>query len=377
MLLPAAVLAGPTVLVRDGQLAGGATDAGLVLLEEGEARWTCLETLPAEGTFWWLDADGVVAGTELGVVRTADGGCSWESAWGPLASLGATGLAATDDALLVAADGLWRSTDGGASWQELVTSPPEPIPASVVADTQAERLRLVGVDAGGVRWVLGSDDGGDSWLTGMPMDAWADAQLLLMRPDGEAVYLAATSTIGDPFLLALDVDLTSSTQVLDLPGAPVVGAAMVGDDLLYVVVGLGLFRRPPGGDPTPVPGGPTGCLVEADGRLWGCGEGDALVRVSEDGAAWASELAWEAVVPRDCPPGTPGSELCPEAWAALQGDDDDSAGPEPQDDDDSGDGDQPADCNCTSAPGGGLGLVWVWVLAAAISRGSRPRRRCG
>lgn len=367
----------PFPLVLDGELVGGAVESGLVLLEDGEALWTCEETLPGEPAFWRVEGDGILVGTDAGVLRSVDGGCSWQPAWGPLASLGATDLASLDAVLLVTADGLWRSADDGDSWQEVPMQPAGLVPTSAVADGPGDTLRLVGVDAEGLPHLVASDDGGQGWLAPLPLEGWIDAELLLLRPDGEALYLAATSGIGDPFLLALDADLTSSTQVLDLPAAPVVGAVMQGDDLLYVVRGEGLFRRAQGGAPTAVAGGPTGCIERLDGLLWGCGQGESLFQVSEQGELWSAALDWQDVAPRDCPDGTPGRELCPAAWEALQGDDDDSAGPVGDDDDSGGVGEPAPDCGCSSAGGGGPELVLVLFVAAALSRGSRPRRRCG
>ena len=392
LLCPAQALpgqAGP--LVRQGELLGGATDSGLVLLVDDVPVWSCAEALGLDATFWHLGEDGVlVAGTAEGVRRSEDGGCSWSPAWGALGELAIGGLAAVGDVdgqLLVSAEGtgLWRSLDGGAQWEELAPLPGGFAPGPLVVDSAGERPRVSATDADGLPHVLASDDGGDSWLEPYELSGWAEARLVLLRPDGQGLYLAAISGLGDDFLVALDPDLTSGPHALAMPPGPVVGAAMVGDDLLYVARGEGLYRRAPGGDPEPIPGGPTQCLAALDGRVWGCSDGAAYLAVSDDGELWTPLVSWQDVVPRDCPAGTSGAELCPEVWEALQGDDDDSAEvQEPQDDDDSGDpsGDEgeAADCSCAAARGpasGGLLLVLTWGAVAAASRGSRLRRRSG
>ena len=389
-LLPptAAPAAEPAILVRDGELRGGVTDIGLLLVEGDVPTWTCREALGAEATFWFLADDGaLVAGTAEGVRRSQDGGCSWSDGWGVLGGIGVGGLAATDTAgghLLVSGHGLglWRSLDGGATWEELDLPGDGFRPGPLVTDDAGERIVVGASDPDGVPHVLASDDGGVSWSEPFELTGWAQAIPLLLRPDGDGLYLAAVSGIGDDFVVALDVDLTSSPHALTMPPAPAVGAAMVGNDLLYVAQGEGLFRRPPGGEPALVPGGPTACLAGLDGRLWGCGEGDDLLTVSDDGYSWAAQVGWSDVVPRGCLEGTAGAQLCPEIWATLQGDDDDSASTEePLDDDDSGGSGPVAPTGCECRAAAAPVAEWLALLlvgsALIVSRGSRPRRRRG
>jgi len=63
-------------LFEDGVFLGVGADYGLVLLEDAPV-WVAEESLPAAPTHWLSVKGGVLAGTNIGLYRTEDAGCSW------------------------------------------------------------------------------------------------------------------------------------------------------------------------------------------------------------------------------------------------------------------------------------------------------------
>ncbi|HXG17181.1 MAG TPA: hypothetical protein VNK50_13095 [Calidithermus sp.] len=133
---------------------------------------------PLSGTEPWgyalefavaLSADLIIAAPELGdrIWRSTDGGQSWQAvpvpgmtAPGQLASLGG------QSALLFGGSKLWRTSDGGQSWSLISTVPDLTSAVTRLLISLDGANRMVGlathVSQAVLRWAL-SEDGGQSW----------------------------------------------------------------------------------------------------------------------------------------------------------------------------------------------------------------------
>jgi hypothetical protein len=337
-LLAAALTAAPAttpaaeVLLGGDGLVGGALDAGLVLIEGDAGAWTCHEAIGEQPTGWHLRADGrILAASDAGLLATDDGGCSWQLAQGPpwIAGLAVDPEAPTHLFLSTADGAVHRSWDDGSSWEEI---------GALETGLQGGPLRVApgGLDL----FVVGraeagpelavSRDGGVTWSSPLALDGWSDARPLLFDAELGIVFLAATSSIGDDWLAAADVDLTSQAQGLAVLDGPAVGAVAITDGVLFVERGRGPSRWTSGEGRVAHDEGPTECLAaDAAGALYGCGAEtvDPLVH-RPDGLAWVPALAFDRIAPRDCPADSPAAQRCPEVWLELveaAGDDDDDA----------------------------------------------------
>src|SRR5687767_4988595 len=111
-------------------------------------------------------ADGgtlVLAGTTAGVFRSSDGGRSWQatSETSPLPFVEALASSPTRDRPLFAGtrNGLYRSRDGGNSWQVVLVGS-RMLAVTVVQTSESGSTVFVGTETDGV---LRSDDDGQSW----------------------------------------------------------------------------------------------------------------------------------------------------------------------------------------------------------------------
>jgi hypothetical protein len=114
-------------------------------------------------------SEKVFAATSLGLYRSIDSGASWSV----VSSLGA-GTPYRTLAVAVAAagavyagtfqNGLWRSDDGGTTWDALTAGlPPQRVTAIAIQPASSEVLYVAGVDASYVGTVYRSDDRGETW----------------------------------------------------------------------------------------------------------------------------------------------------------------------------------------------------------------------
>jgi hypothetical protein len=138
---------------------GGATWQSLSL--QGQADFHAVAVYPGDGDviYGW----NVIRGAE-GLYRSTDGGRSWEQQ--PPGSLAAAGgvfsLAVhprdADHVLAATQNGLWRSTDGGASWEQAFPD----APVTAVAFHPREPDQIVVYAAGADLGLLVLEDGGAS-----------------------------------------------------------------------------------------------------------------------------------------------------------------------------------------------------------------------
>jgi photosystem II stability/assembly factor-like uncharacterized protein len=139
-----------------------------------------------------------------GVWRSADGGATWEDCRLPVPEVFSVAVSAADGAVYAGCEPsmLFRSRDGGGSWEELTalrsipsapawSFPPRPWTSHVrwIAPSPHDALLLlVGIELGGV---MRSDDGGLSWDDHRP-GAQRDAHALAWHPrDAGRAYEAA------------------------------------------------------------------------------------------------------------------------------------------------------------------------------------------
>ncbi len=189
---------------------------------------------PNDPDRWWVAAQGDIwtASEARGVYLTEDGGATWSKALaGENETTGAVDLKIdpSNPRILYAAmwdhqrtpwlirsggpgSGVWKSMDGGATWEELTEDLPEEMGKIGVAPSGAKPGRVFAVieAADGEGGVYRSDDGGESWTqtnktrevqqrSWYYMDIFADPQ------DANTVYVLSA-----PFLRSIDGGKTFS-----------------------------------------------------------------------------------------------------------------------------------------------------------------------
>lgn len=204
------------------------TDAGKSWTHLGLERTRQISALrihPSDPETAWVAAQGSPwkPTAERGIYRTTDGGASWEQVLFVSEAAGASDLTLdpTNPRILFAAfwdhqrlpwqvrsggpgSGIWRSQDGGDSWEELSKGLPDEMGKIGVAVSPARPRRIwamIEAEEGGL---FRSDDGGDSW-TRVNSDrllrarAWYYTHVVADPTDAETVYV-----LNAPMLRSLD-----------------------------------------------------------------------------------------------------------------------------------------------------------------------------
>ena len=178
---------------------------------------------------------------------------------------------------------IFRSDDGGASWEE-VPSPATRLLTAVDA-LDGERLLAVGHDA----TVIGSRDGGRTWEM-LRTDPEEEAPLLdvLYLDIDHAVAVGAYGL----FLETFDGGVTWEYRDVDEEGPHLYGVALGADGALYLAGEFGsLLRSEDLGDtwtrlPSPYAGTFFDLLAAGDGSLLVCGLRGHLFRSVDGGESW-------------------------------------------------------------------------------------------
>ncbi len=238
-LYPAAYLGAQDVWRFDFQSIDRSTDGG-VTFQKGGAVPLGLPASNAVRALQFVTPQTGIAGTTDGILRTTNGGRAWTRVWpqgpGPLSRISMT---ASGYGLAVASgqpDLLWRTQDGGRSWQLLrgfsyksTASPPQYFPPAQISGFWAFSGGQALVYAGGS--LYGSRDEGKSWrklpLRLPPVPTYGSETLLFSSPQVgwdqvfgmNAAYLYRTSDGGRSWTLS-----TRSLQAGPTQCAPV-GAA--------------------------------------------------------------------------------------------------------------------------------------------------------
>jgi photosystem II stability/assembly factor-like uncharacterized protein len=162
----------------------GVLDARVNDLELGSQRWLAATSQGIYGStdqgktwkggpvlgqkdFVSVRADGMfmLAATRSAAFVSHDSGATWKQAGLPSFLVGIRGSAiAPDNAIVIAArEGVYRSVDGGTTWEHVVDGLPSKDITSVSVDVAHKRL-LATSDSTGV--IFASNDGGHSWKRG-------------------------------------------------------------------------------------------------------------------------------------------------------------------------------------------------------------------
>jgi len=182
----------------EGPLAG--TDDGLFRLDVG--RWTRIPTVvggrdvnPRVTEIASLGSRVVLAATASGLLRSTDGGATWERRLvGSAALTVALAASTTDPSLALAATplGLYRTRDAGATWEPVSVGPDDVRIRSLTLLPGNDRVLFATTPTG----LFKSTDQGRSWYRrggGLPC---SDISALAMSPDGRTLYASDFSQGG-------------------------------------------------------------------------------------------------------------------------------------------------------------------------------------
>ena len=363
-------------------------------------RFTCHEALLADpqnpGTLlprYVRTGDGAVLVTmgtpdlgfvpTVGVYRSTDGGCDWTGV-NDLAGLAITGLAVLADGATVVAgsgaidggNGLWRSTDGGASFAPTTVTSLDGYVTSVIAGGPGVAWAASADPGAGTASLHRTDDGGETWTT-VPFlepiedETPANFRLLAVDPT-DADHLHVTSA-GQSFdYVHRSADGGTSWVQVHQDASSMLDAAWWGDELVATVGSL----RPLRGDGESltrdadlpfaqgVAARPAGVVLATNALL----EDAAIATMDSTGAVTAVFSFEDVTEELACPAGTRHADVCSPIWpdaavvlALFAGDDDDDD-TTAADDDDTGAGQE---CGCdedSAAPAQLLLLLGLPIL---------------
>jgi photosystem II stability/assembly factor-like uncharacterized protein len=347
------------------------------------------------------DDGALFVGSIKGLFVSRDGGCSW-AAIPEFATRGVTALTAspTSPGALFAAtgkfgaqNGVFRSTDDGATFPEAVLQAPETFYSAVrFAPSAPARVWASAWYFAPARALLyRSDDAGQTFTeldTGV--DAFSGFTLLAIHPtDPDHLLVQGFVEFEYALLRTTDGGLTFTEVARD--GRAFRSAVFSADGTTVWAAAERVHRSDDGGATFVRLAAPTraGCVARAEGETWVCGgEGQgawALFREDPQGDL-EGVLRFSELRERVCPAGTEVHTVCTPLWPALaealgsgpglhdggtpDGGDTIDAGvadgggvePEP-----TGDG-----CHCA---GGGWGLLWSAPLFLGLALRRRRRRR--
>jgi photosystem II stability/assembly factor-like uncharacterized protein len=142
------------------------------------------------------DSSVVFAGTPFGVFRSADAGVSWESRSAGLASLYVTALAVDPGTpstayVVMYANGLYKTTNSGVTWTQLLSIAPEVPNGSITVDPTDPRVLYFG-SQGQIRK---STDGGASWTASDELFGGAPVASIAVDPTDHATVYAAAGPV--------------------------------------------------------------------------------------------------------------------------------------------------------------------------------------
>ncbi len=362
----------------------GAT-IGLVVTADTGASWHYVcEPYITGGpnvVLYALEADGAVLALSPKLSRSTDQGCSWTSVpapgtdatWtdvfaDPLQPARVLAIAAT-----AARTGIWISRDGGQSFPTQLFDTGERLASVESAATSPDTIyATTSVAAGGAATtaLFRTTDGGASWqridLQALQLAVPAAVRILAVSPaDPGTLWLRATRLPagGDEVFVSTDGG-KSFASLYQSPQRPLTGFARGADGTLFLADGdPGILAHAPNSSGfTRLPGPHLLCLFASGSRLYGCADGlqDPYDVATSDngGATWNPLLSLTTLLgPSTCPAV---ASACASDWQFQQAI---LASGRPKV--------AASGCGCRSAGSGG------WLIAALVVAAHWRRRRPG
>ncbi|HSP78935.1 MAG TPA: sialidase family protein [Myxococcaceae bacterium] len=334
-----------SITLRRGQpadLIAGATFGAVVSRDGGRNwRWICPESMGYVGagpSAWlWLSSGELLAATGSALIRSSDGGCTWQ----PLDFFTSQGLWPSDVAspsseegrLWVTTgrasvpNGLYRSDDGGASFTATPLQRSDAVFTAVrVAPSEPRRLYVSGATSSGPR-LYRSDDEGLTWEElPQPLSLYSSpSEIRLQKVDDADPDHLWVSLLSRGFTYVLESRDGGHTlqEVLKLD-EPLVNVEASADGRTFWAASITrLFQLQAGTAPVPLslPDG-NACVRREGSFLYACGSswvhGWALARSRDQGRTWTRLLSLpELRGVLDCPAGTPTHDVCSPRWPQL------------------------------------------------------------
>ena len=229
------VAGGAVLLVRQNGSGGGATAAG-AFAQVGRVHAADYHSL----TFSPSDPNTILFGHHNGIMQSSDGGKSWKPAVDrpnfDAMILGAN-PAAPNVVWMAGHNVFYRSTDGGQTWNEVKTNLPGlDIHAFAVGATDPNSLYAFAVGFG----LFKSTDGGVTW---QPLGGPRQPYTLAAGGSSETLYVGTDEGV----VVSLDGGVSFAAPVA-VGGGPVGAlAAVPNSDVVYAGSPAGLYRSDDGG----------------------------------------------------------------------------------------------------------------------------------
>src|SRR5688572_16541624 len=179
-------------LIGNEVIAG--TDDGLFLSAGATGAWQRLTTIvdgadvhPRVTDVVAISTRKVLAATSKGLLRTADGGRSWQRMpLGISEQISALAVSPSDSSLVVAATafGVFRSTDGGDTWAQISTGLGDVLVHSIAFVPSRPGFLYAATPKG----LFQSTDQGVVWERATGGIPWGDITGLAVHPDGRTIY---------------------------------------------------------------------------------------------------------------------------------------------------------------------------------------------
>lgn len=319
----------------------GASFGAVISRDSGQTfRWICPQALGHNGwtpsAYHWREAGDILAATGNALLRSPDGGCTWNTHPYFTRTMWVSALAAhpTDDRVFYAVtgkdgvvNGVYRSLDGGETWA------PTPLArlgltlnAVGVSPVDPRRVYASGY-ADGRMTLFRSDDGGDTWQEfSHPLpDLLRPYDLTLTMADptlADSLWVRVYAQ-GYTHLLRSDDGGRTLTQVHRLNDQYVNMEVSADGDTVWVGTITSFFRGPRSG-PLEIQPLPTGnaCVLRSGNTLYGCGStwlhDWALARSQDQGTTWEPLFTLYGIQgTHHCPQGTPVRDICPALWPQM------------------------------------------------------------
>ena len=360
------------------------TSFGLIHRGEEAWTWSCHE-LPTRresimtpayrrgpsGTLLAVVQDGQGRNEDISLYRSTDGGCSYEEldvgliehvAW-----FGEKALAGTPDGAML------LSEDDGATWTPTGEPLSHPVRGFTVADGRVFTVEVIGFKA----YVYSSTDGSTWESFEVGIGVWRNDGLEGARvafAEGEVVWLRIDALGGDTLVR---VEGGEPVAVLEV-GADLIDVAR--DDAFWVLeANRAVYTSTDGTTFTKVEGPLPSTGIESDGStVYLTGVAEFTGTLMTTSPTWSSQLSpYDITGPFVCPAESEHATVCDPLWPELEerlaiyrpfvdtGDTSDP--PAPTDDTDEPE-EPPEDCGC-GHPGGG------WLLSGCVLSGLSLMRR--